>query len=568
MASEGFHVEKLENGLWSIGANYYSPKLNAAARSVPGTHFDSGRRVHVGYIDAIEQVVDRLRALGLKSESTPSNSRSWPHQLLVSYDGAREYQKEGIDFLINQAATGALLADDMGVGKSYQTAKAIRALRRKTVIVCPMHVRGVWERSKSLIDKGGELAKWWPDAKVHAPYGTKSSTIPADADVFVTHYDIVHAWVEEVLKWANGGEDPLPDILLDLTCAFDEVHVLLNPTSRRSKACREIAGHARGRIALTGTPPTDRTKDLYNIVETISPGRFGDFFPFGIRHCGGQKIDVPGPGGTMKTVWSFEGKSNLKELRQRLDWFCLRRTKREVLKELPPIQRQVIDVEVPARNRISMNARIVGDKRRMRMVLDSAADGKFKSVIELVKSHLEAGQRVVVGTYRRAVCEKICDELCEVAPTRFIHGGIPITRRNKIIDDLKKTEGACCLVANIDCTSTGIDLTFAGVGVIAELVWEPRDLVQWEARMHRFGASTTDPVLIQYVIARGTGDELILHAVINKLDNFLELVETDQGDGLKESLQGEKDEGLERLGAALEKMGEREMKKTRKKKGS
>jgi hypothetical protein len=72
--------------------------------------------------------------------------------------------------------------------------------------------------------------------------------------------------------------------------------------------------------------------------------------------------------------------------------------------------------------------------------------------------------------------------------------------------------------------------------------------------MHRFGASTTEPVLIQYVIARGTGDELILHAVINKLDNFLDLVETDKGDGFKEALKGE-DDGLSRLSAALKKMG-------------
>jgi SWI/SNF-related matrix-associated actin-dependent regulator 1 of chromatin subfamily A len=339
-----------------------------------------------------------------------------------------------------------------------------------------------------------------------------------------------------------------------LTVVFDEVHVLLNATSRRSKACHALAAAARGRIALTGTPPTDRTRDLYNIVETISPGRFGEFFPFGIRYCDAHKVDVPGPENTTKAVWDFSGKSNLKELRQRLDWFCLRRTKREVLKELPALQRQIIDVEVPAQNRVSVTARIVGDKRRMRAALDSAADGKFKSVLALVREHLEAGMRVVVGTYRRAVCERIATVLAETAPTKFVHGGVPITRRQKIIDELKRVDGPCCLVANIDCASTGIDLTFAGVVVMGELVWEPRDLVQFEARVHRFGASTSEPVIVQYVIARGTGDELILQAVLNKLDNFLDLVETDAGDGLKESLKG-KDDGLARLATALKKMG-------------
>jgi SNF2 family DNA or RNA helicase len=562
----GFHVFKLDDSpLWAVKVNYYSAKLNQAARSVPGARWDMQARAQVGYPDAIEQVVARLREMGLRSDDPPENTRQWKHNLPVSYEGAREYQKEGIDFLIHEAGAGALLADDMGCGKSFQAVKAARALRRKTVIVCPAHVRGVWERpaDPKREDKGGELAKWWPKANIFKPYGLKADSISPEADVVVIHYDIVHAWVDEILEWSKGepvGHDDENDLVLysanDLTLIFDEAHVLLNPTSRRSKACHTLAAAARGRIALTGTPPTDRARDLYNIVETISPGRFGEFFPFGIRYCGGHKIDVTGPENTTKTVWDFGGKSNLKELRQRLNWFCLRRTKREVLKELPALQRQVVDFEVPAKNRVGMSARIVGDKRLMRAALDNAADGKLKGVLDLVRGHLAAGQRVVVGTYRRAVCEKIATILSEVAPTKFVHGGIPIPRRSKIIDELRRSEGACCLVANIDCASTGIDLTFAGVVVMGELVWEPRDLVQFEARVHRFGASTSEPVIVQYVIARGTGDELVLQAVINKLDNFLDLVETDAGDGLKETLKG-KDDGLSRLAGALKKMGKK-----------
>jgi SNF2 family DNA or RNA helicase len=547
----GFRLRQLPNSaLWSIGAGYYSPKLNQVVRTVPGMRFDPQLKAHVGYVDAIEQVVARLRELNLNVDDPPENERKWPHNLLVSYDGARDYQKEGIDFLINQSGSGAFLCDDMGIGKSFQTVKAVRALRRKTIIVCEAHVRGVWEREPELDDKGGELAKWWPKAEVFKPYGVTPSPVPPKADVVVIHYDIIYAWVDALLEWAAD----------DLTIVFDEFQVLLSATSRRSEACRTLAHAARGRVGLSGTPPVDKIKNLHNAVDTICPGRFGEFFPFAMRYAGALQKEVDGPEKTKKLVWDFSGRSNVKELRQRLDWFCLRRTKREVMKELPALQRQIVDVEVPPKFRVAMNARLVGDRGQMRRALDSAADGKLKSVLELIRGHLEAGQRVIVGTYRRAVCEKIADAIGEYAPTKFIHGGIPLTRRNKIIAELRRVEGPVCLVTNIDCTKTGIDLTFANVGVIAELVWEPHELVQWEARAHRFGASEKEPVLMQYVIARGTGDELILHAVINKLDNFLDLVETDAGDGFKESLVGEKDVGLSRLAAALKKMGTKEKK--------
>ena len=87
-----------------------------------------------------------------------------------------------------------------------------------------------------------------------------------------------------------------------------------------------------------------------------------------------------------------------------------------------------------------------------------------------------------------------------------------------------------------DCCATGIDLSWADVGVFVELVWEPRDLQQAEGRLHRFGQES--PVLIQYVIARGTVDDIILRAVIRKLDNYDKIVGK-LDDGLREGVSGE-----------------------------
>src|SRR5271157_3331431 len=124
----GFFVRPL-NGtpLWAISAPYWSPKLNEAAHAIPGTRWDGRVRAHLGYIDAIEQVVAQLHAKGLKSDDTPEMDRDYRHNLPASYEDAYGYQEEGIDFLIVTAGSGALLADEMGLGKGLQSTRAARA---------------------------------------------------------------------------------------------------------------------------------------------------------------------------------------------------------------------------------------------------------------------------------------------------------------------------------------------------------------------------------------------------------------------------------------------------------
>ena len=182
----------------------------------------------------------------------------------------------------------------------------------------------------------------------------------------------------------------------------------------------------------------------------------------------------------------------------------------------------------------------------MRMALDAAADGKFKSVLELIRDELEAGQRVVVGTYRRAGRERIAEAMSEVAPSAFIHGGVSLTRRPKIIDKLRKTEGPVCLVANIDCIATGVDLTFRVHGRRGRARDGTRatSYNSGESRAPLRRLDEREPVVVRYVIARGTGDELIPQAVINKPRQLPRLgAETDKGDGLRQALAGE-DDGL------------------------
>jgi SNF2 family DNA or RNA helicase len=157
---------------------------------------------------------------------------------------------------------------------------------------------------------------------------------------------------------------------------------------------------------------------------------------------------------------------------------------------------------------------------RFRQALAVAADAKLKdSAVPLINEHLAASKNVVCFTYRRAVAEYIAEHAEPGALRKIIHGGISQAQREKSLHGLRSdAENGTLLVATIDAASTGIDLSYADVAVFVELTYEPHELLQAEARLHRFGQR--NPVLIQYLIARGTTDELVAEVVLSKLDTL------------------------------------------------
>ena len=466
----------------SYGLSFpYNPEIVGKCKSIPGMRWDGANKVWVGSPDAVQCVFPKL-------------TQASPPDHLCDLETLRPYQRQGAAFLSESRA--AILADEMGLGKTLTALTAADSVGARTIIVCPNYVRGVWEK---------EIEKWGFPGKVILPRGVrnKSDDCLPDSGWVIINYDILYAW--DLSAWN-------PECVI-----FDEAHMLSNAESRRTKACKELAGKCKYRWALTGTPLTNRVRDLYAIVDTISPGRFGSFFAYGVRYCAAYQEQVT----PVKRVWKFDGKSNLDELSKRLAWFTLRRTKTDVGLQLPPKTRQVIWLDVPGRK----PSKVVGEpsKALLRSMLDKSADAKMGEAFSLVLSHLAAGSKVTVFCYRRAVAEAIVDYVRQEGyEGAVIHGGIPVARRSKSIDWLKEKEGGGLLACTIDSSATGIDLSFCDVGVFAELVYSPHELLQAEARICRFGQSK--PALIQYVLAKGTIEELMSRVVIDRLDLYGEVV--------------------------------------------
>lgn len=500
---------------FAILSDHYNRILHHVCRNTPGMRWNGD--AWIGYADAVEVVQRRCLEYKLKVEGKvpspepPRTSRFSP-KMAQLYG----YQKEGLRFILDHSEEGALLALDVGLGKTLCTLRLIRAImkadeRGPAVIVCPAFVVGVWQ---------DEAKKWGWDGDVVFLRGTN---VDAATDLRVhkpTLYIVtaaaVHAWVDVLIK-------------ADPSClVIDEIHMYQGDSekSRRSAAVlrlRESIPHAWG---LTGTPDPNRTKSLFPIFHILSPGRFGqNIYDFGKRYCNGKREEVA----PNKTVWIFDGISNVPELNRRLEHCMFRRTKAEVAAELPPLRRQIISVDV-GKSKRRMTGLIVNGKvnrSALRNELVGAAVAKIPTVVEMAASDVGAGHTVVIGTYRRAVADKIGMELASLGAV-VVHGEMTPDKRMKLIKTKPKI-----LVATIDSVGVGIDLSYADLAIVAELTYEPFELVQFEGRFHRRGQ--TRPVLIRYPIALGSIDEHVRDVVLTKMKMSKQSI-GDAGDKMLEDM--------------------------------
>jgi superfamily II DNA or RNA helicase len=298
-------IERYDRFTYGIRSSSYSKILHQAARETPGVLWDSTKRAWVGWPDGVRECARKITKKGVELGGLlPSRNctapRQWtpyvrgPKRYVLRHhliDDLREYQKEGVDFIVRRAAGGVLLADDLGLGKTVQACRAVAALEKDAIVVCPSFVRDVWLR---------EIQKWVSDVRVVELDGTKPKpfvcpvcfphpTHPGKCElcgctakrcVYLVHYDIVYAWVNELRKTKAQ------------TLVLDEIQMLQSEGSRRSLACRALSLHCKYKIGLSGTPMTSRPRDLWNPIDTLSIGRFGQPWDFYRRHCCEQDTPV------------------------------------------------------------------------------------------------------------------------------------------------------------------------------------------------------------------------------------------------------------------------------------
>jgi SWI/SNF-related matrix-associated actin-dependent regulator 1 of chromatin subfamily A len=315
----------------------------------------------------------------------------------------------------------------------------------------------------------------------------------------------------------------LPDVYSPSMLVLDEAHLLRGRGAQRSRKLLALGQECNFRLALTGTPMWSRPRDLWMLLRILFPKyRFGSAEDFDYAYCGAF---INQWGGRVN-----KGATRSDELKLRLGYVQLRRTKEQVATEMPKLQRNVrwVPGTVPAKR--AFEAALM---KRMSMydALDATLEAKLDVAVETA---IEA-QRFLLFTWQKRHAHELWRRLNEDdTPCVLITGDLSHAERNAAIADA--TARKMGVVATIDSCGTGVDglQHVASIGIFHALDYVPIKLAQAEARLHRIGQ--LNPVQWVYVAMEGTADQLVAETIVEKLDQWRGVMGKDSSTGLGDAI--------------------------------
>ena len=436
----------------------------------------------------------------------------------------RSYQMDYLHYAVNHG--NHINGSSVGTGKSLCSVLYAEMLDLfPCMVVCPASVKSGWLREWKETNPGRRVSI----------ISTSSPPEDFEADVIVINYDILGKRVTK-----ENGKTSL-EIRLDgmkkksfsLVIA-DEIHFLKNRKSIRSKSFKKLAHKVPSVIGLTGTLIMNRPAELLNILILIE--RIKEITPddqyhhyFFERYCNMKETNFG---------MDISGASNIKELNRLLKECCyFQVSKRDALKELPPISENVVECEI-ANKRAYKKAKddllqFIEDKFKDEEKVEKAAraeflvklstlkqlslEGKEKFIKKWVEEWMEANEeeKLLVFASQSTILTKIAGEFKEVL---LITGGTATKKRDEILQKFASQKKNRLLFANIGCLGTGVDglQKVCSNMAILELPPRPSDLVQVIGRLERSGQE--NPVTIQYLLSMETIDKDLWEMLKGKKD--------------------------------------------------
>lgn len=480
------------------------------------------------------------------------------------------YQKLGAEFLHSRPR--ALLADEQGCGKTVQTLAALPE-DAAAIVVCPAVARNVWVAEcahlrpdltarrlegpvfrapkpgeilvvgyedvvrRLLLREGCRTGGVCPVARVDLDAGRcQTGTVPATVDESKT--PVCYRMPKSAMT--SGGtvckdEEPVAPVCTHLIT--DEAHYLKNRKSQRAKAHAKLEARAAVGWHLTGTPLPNTPDELWSVLDSIGLAReaFGSWEMF-VEVFGGVFTEIRVKGGRKQKIveWPdarlFDRKvygQMSEDVRALLSKVMLRRTKSEVLKDLPPKRYQWIDVEVEDAldkecSRVAaaiysaygVDIRTVEDQEQIPLseiapLREKLARAKTPAAVEMCEQYEACETPLVVFSAHLYPVSTISKR----KGWEKIDGSVTDKRRQKIVEAFQGGElrGVAC---TIKAAGTALTLTRAHDLIEVDLDWVPANNAQAEGRCHRIG--TTEPVMITRLRSAHPMDSHVLDVLARK----------------------------------------------------
>jgi SNF2 family DNA or RNA helicase len=418
----------------------------------------------------------------------------------------RPWQQTGVGWLTWMAAHhfGCVLADDMGLGKTLQALAYLRGAYgrnqqgRPSLLLCPKSLLYSWLT---------EARRFVPDLRVRLVHGSASERRrllrdAMDMDLLITTYPLF------LSDWEPYANMSFHAFLLD------EAQLIRNPETRLSRHVRKIK--ASFRLAMTGTPLENSPMDLWAIFDFVLPGFLGTQSSFQAR--------------------SRQGAEAWPDLVRQVRPFLLRRTKTEVLPELP----ERTDVDIPValtQNQLALYEHtrahiragveqalveqgsgtawilLLAGLTRLRQICDHpglvhtqwrtvhGASGKMEAFDTLIGQCLAGSHKVLVFSQFARMLELLEQHLC-MRKIGCLRLDGQTRDRQPIIDRFNQDPDVSVFLISMKAGGFGLNLTAADTVILFDPWWNPMVEEQAADRVHRFGQKR--PVTVYRLLTEET----------------------------------------------------------------
>jgi superfamily II DNA or RNA helicase len=426
------------------------------------------------------------------------------------------YQLDGIAF--TAGAGRAVLADDMGLGKTIQGVGVAELLAqqagiRKVLVICPTSLKSQW---RSEIER-------FSDRSCQLVLGAMADR-PAqyDNDSFFTVCNY-----EQVLRDLPAVERVKWDLII-----LDEGQRIKNWEAKTTNVVKRLKSPFA--LVLSGTPLENRIDELYSVVQFVDDRRLGPAFRFFNRH---RVTDENG---------KVLGYKNLDRLRQHLAPILLRRTREQVLTQLPDRTTEIVRIE-PTGEQLEIHdgqmkivASIVRkpfisemDLLRLRQALlmcrmaanstylcnkkEPAYSSKLERLEEVLEQSFSENGRKAVLFSEWTTMLGLVEEILARLKLKYVRldGSVPQKQRQQLVHEFQ-SKPDCRLFITTNAGSTGLNLQAANTVINCDLPWNPAVLEQRIARAHRMGQK--QPVHAFLLVTEQTLEESLLTTLSAKKD--------------------------------------------------